>query len=52
MAEVQLLQKSYDDLYRTHQRIMETIREHDGQLERDGDEVAYWEARRQELSSQ
>lgn len=49
MAELHLIQKTYDDLRKTYQRIVQTIREHDSQLERDAREVAYWEARREEI---
>jgi hypothetical protein len=44
MAELHLIEKTYGDLCKTHQRIVESIREHGTQLEQDSKDVAYWAA--------
>jgi hypothetical protein len=49
MAELHLIEKTYGDLCKTHQRIVETVREHDTQLEQDSKDVAYWEAHQEEM---
>ena len=49
MAEIQAMMKMFDDLHSTWKSITETIREHDGHLERDRKLLAYWEDLRQQL---
>ena len=49
MAKLHLIKKTYSDLHKTYQRIVETIWEHDTQLEQDSKDVAYWEVRREEM---
>jgi hypothetical protein len=49
MAELHLIQNTYNDLRKTYKRIVETILEHDTQLEQDSKVVAYWAARREEM---
>lgn len=49
MAELHIIEKAYNDLRKSYQRVVETIREHDTQLEHDSKEVAYWGARRDEM---
>jgi hypothetical protein len=52
MAELQLMVKIFDDLYSTWKRVTETIREHDGQLEKDKKLLAYWEDLRKQIKEQ
>jgi hypothetical protein len=49
MAELHLIEKTYGDLRKTYQRIVETIREHDTQLEQDSKYVAYWAVHREQM---
>jgi hypothetical protein len=49
MAEIQLMMKTFDDLYSTWKRMTETVREHDAQLQKDRKLLAYWEDVRNQI---
>ena len=49
MAEIQLMMKTFDDLRWTFERVTDTVREHDAQLEKDRKLLAYWEDIRNQI---